>query len=143
MIWPTANDYAKAIIQAWYPGAEGGRAVAQLIFGDYSPSGRLPVTFYHNDEDLPAFTDYAMTNRTYRFREQKPLYPFGYGLSYTRFAYSGLRVEVAAGQPVRVFATVQNIGGRRATRSFRPIFIWKTREYPCPCARWPRSDVPA
>ena len=71
------NDYAKAIIQAWYPGAEGGRAVAQLIFGDYSPSGRLPVTFYHNDEDLPAFTDYAMTNRTYRFREQKPLYPFG------------------------------------------------------------------
>ena len=106
------NDYAKAIIQAWYPGAEGGRAVAQLIFGDYSPSGRLPVTFYRNDEDLPAFTDYAMTNRTYRFREQKPLYPFGYGLSYTRFAYSGLRVEVAAGEPVRVFATVQNIGGR-------------------------------
>ena len=106
------NDYAKAIIQAWYPGAEGGRAVAQLIFGDYSPSGRLPVTFYHNDEELPTFTDYRMANRTYRFRQQKPLYPFGYGLSYTRFAYSGLRVEVSDEKPVRAFVTVQNTGDR-------------------------------
>ncbi len=89
----TAEENANAVIQAWYPGGQGGRAVAQLIFGDYSPSGRLPVTFYHTSEELPDFTDYAMKDRTYRYMTRKPLYPFGYGLSYTSFEYSGLQTK--------------------------------------------------
>ena len=88
-----AEEKANAVIQAWYPGGQGGRAVAQLIFGDYSPSGRLPVTFYRTSEELPDFSDYAMKNRTYRYMTQKPLYPFGYGLSYTSFDYSGLQIK--------------------------------------------------
>jgi len=85
-----ADQNIPAIIQAWYPGAEGGKAVASLIFGDYSPSGRLPVTFYKSSEELPDFHDYSMKNRTYRYMENEALYPFGYGLSYTCFEYSNL-----------------------------------------------------
>jgi beta-glucosidase len=75
----------KAILQAWYPGAQGGRAVAELLFGERSPEGKLPVTFYDSINDLPEFTDYAMENRTYRYMDKEALYPFGYGLSYTTF----------------------------------------------------------
>lgn len=78
-------DNAPAIIQAWYPGAVGGKAVAELIFGDFNPSGKLPVTFYHNCDPIPDFEDYSMNNRTYRYIDYKPLYRFGYGLSYTSF----------------------------------------------------------
>lgn len=107
------NEKAAAIIQAWYPGAEGGRAVAGLIFGDYSPSGRLPVTFYHNGDPLPEFTDYAMEGRTYRFLKREPLYPFGYGLSYTSFSYSDLSApeKIAAGEALRCSVRVKNTGG--------------------------------
>lgn len=77
-----AQDKANAILQAWYPGAQGGRAVADVLFGKVSPSGKLPVTFYNDLSDLPEFTDYSMENRTYRFYNGTPLYPFGYGLSY-------------------------------------------------------------
>lgn len=84
-----ADKKCSAIVQAWYPGGEGGTAVAQLLFGEYSPSGRLPVTFYRCTEDLPEFTDYSMKNRTYRYFKGTPMYPFGYGLSYTKFEYSG------------------------------------------------------
>jgi beta-glucosidase len=87
-----ADEHLPAILEAWYPGEEGGNAIADVLFGDYNPAGRLPVTFYRATSDLPAFTDYAMTNRTYRYFMGEVLYPFGYGLSYTTFAYSDLRV---------------------------------------------------
>lgn len=104
---------ANAIIQAWYPGAMGGKAVSDLIFGEFSPSGRLPVTFYRNDNNLPGFEDYSMENRTYKFFQEKPLYPFGYGLSYTSFAYSNLKAdkeEFAPGEDLTVTVTVKNTG---------------------------------
>ena len=78
---------AEAILQAWYPGEEGGKAVADVLFGDYNPSGKLPITFYRGDSDLPDFQDYRMTNRTYRYFKGKALSPFGYGLSYTTFKF--------------------------------------------------------
>lgn len=83
----TAQEGAAAVIQAWYPGAQGGRAVAHALFGKSNPQGKLPVTFYQSDEDLPTFTDYAMKGRTYRYIEKEPLYPFGYGLSYSHFVF--------------------------------------------------------
>lgn len=88
-----AQENAAAIVYAWYPGEMGGRAVAQLLFGDYSPSGRLPVTFYKTSEELPDFTDYSMKGRTYRYMQNEPLYPFGFGLSYTDFIYSNITVD--------------------------------------------------
>ena len=94
-----------AVLWAWYPGQRGGTALAKLLFGEVSPSGRLPVTFYRNVDDLPAFTDYNMENRTYRYFEGVPLYPFGYGLSYTAFGYSS---AVLNGNEVQV--TVENTG---------------------------------
>ncbi len=78
----TAEDHAAAILQVWYPGGRGGKNVAAVLFGETSPSGKLPVTFYEHDKDLPEFTDYSMKNRTYRYYEGTPLYPFGYGLTY-------------------------------------------------------------
>jgi beta-glucosidase len=108
-----ANDHAPAILQAWYPGGEGGTAIADVLFGDYNPGGRLPVTFYKSVDQLPPFTDYSMQGRTYRYFKGEPLYPFGYGLSYTRFAYSNLRVKsVKVGEPVKVVVDVTNAGER-------------------------------
>jgi beta-glucosidase len=109
-----AADHANAILQAWYPGEEGGTALADVLFGDYNPAGRLPVTFYKSLDQLPPFESYAMDGRTYRYFKGEPLYPFGYGLSYTRFGYSNLVVPktVAAGAPVTLRATVTNIGTR-------------------------------
>ncbi|WP_206610277.1 glycoside hydrolase family 3 C-terminal domain-containing protein [Croceibacterium ferulae] len=111
--WADAN--VPAIIEAWYPGGPGGRAVADLIAGDYSPSGRLPVTFYRSAEELPPFKDYAMANRTYRYFDGEVLYPFGHGLSYTSFAYQPVRLSqsrVAAGAPVQASVRVRNNGMR-------------------------------
>jgi len=90
-----AHENANAVIDAWYPGETGGKAFAQLIFGDYSPSGRLPVTFYKTSEELPEFSDYSMQGRTYRYMENEPLYPFGYGLSYTTFDYSNIIADTS------------------------------------------------
>jgi beta-glucosidase len=108
-----ANDHANAIIQAWYPGAMGGKAVADLIFGQYSPSGRLPVTFYKEENRLPDFEDYSMEGRTYKFIKENPLFPFGYGLSYTKFEYSDLKLATPKLQPghaVSGMVTVTNSG---------------------------------
>ncbi len=110
-----ANDNAPAILHAWYPGGEGGTAVADVLFGNYNPAGRLPLTFYKSVDQLPPFTDYSMQGRTYRYFNGEPLYPFGYGLSYTKFAYSNLRIaskSVKAGQPLKVTVDVKNVGAR-------------------------------
>jgi beta-glucosidase len=106
---------AAAILQAWYPGQFGGMAIAETLLGLNNPSGRLPVTFYKNDESLPDFHDYSMEGRTYRFIKEEPAYPFGFGLSYTAFNYGGIKLSqqtVQAGGPVAVTATVRNTGGR-------------------------------
>jgi beta-glucosidase len=105
------NEHANAILEAWYPGEEGGTAVAETLSGKNNPAGRLPVTFYKDVSQLPNFEDYGMANRTYRYFNGKPLYPFGYGLSYSKFQYSDLSVPtqaVAAGQPVSADVTVTN-----------------------------------
>ncbi len=95
--WADESDAVPAIVQGWYPGAQGGRAVAKLLFGDISPEGKLPVTFYRTTEELPDFTDYSMKNRTYRYMKNEALYPFGYGLSYTSFSCSAdVKVDGAA-----------------------------------------------
>ncbi len=106
------NDGADAIIQAWYPGAMGGKAVADLLLGRFSPSGKLPVTFYHNEDVLPDLCDYAMEGRTYKYFRGTPLYPFGFGLSYSRFRCSGLTApaRIRAGEAVRVSLRVENTG---------------------------------
>lgn len=108
------GNYADAIIQAWYPGAMGGKAISDLIFGEYSPSGRLPVTFYKDTNQLPDFEDYSMDNRTYKFFKDTPLFPFGFGLSYTKFEYEHLTMEdkVIEGEPLRGSVCVKNVGDR-------------------------------
>ena len=88
-----ADAHVPAILQAWYPGEAGGTALADVLFGDTNPSGRLPVTVYKSIADLPPFVDYAMANRTYRYFRGEPLYPFGHGLSYTTFEYEDLRLS--------------------------------------------------
>ncbi|HEY1987171.1 MAG TPA: glycoside hydrolase family 3 C-terminal domain-containing protein [Terracidiphilus sp.] len=108
-----AQAHANAIIDAFYPGEEGGAAVAETLSGKNNPAGRLPVTFYTGVDQLPAFEDYAMKGRTYRYFDGKPLYPFGYGLSYTTFTYGGLSVSkgaIKAGDPVTAEVTVTNTG---------------------------------
>lgn len=109
---PWADEHVDAIVQAFYPGEAGGRAVADVLFGDYNPAGRLPITFYRSTDDLPAFTDYRMQNRTYRYFRGKPLYPFGYGLSFTHFAYTHLHASSAAGGGLIVWVDVTNTGDR-------------------------------
>jgi beta-glucosidase len=106
-----ANDHANAILDAWYSGEEGGTAIAQTLAGVNNPAGRLPVTFYKGVEQLPDFEDYAMKNRTYRYFEGEPLYPFGYGLSYSKFEYSNLKLpagELHAGDPLLLEVDVKN-----------------------------------
>ncbi|MDF2191265.1 beta-glucosidase [Paraflavitalea sp. CAU 1676] len=106
--WEAAN--LPAILNAWYGGQSAGTAIADVLFGDYNPAGRLPVTFYNNDSDLPPFGDYSMKGRTYRYFKGKPLYEFGYGLSYTTFRYQ--QIKVTWKQTMTVSATVTNTGNR-------------------------------
>jgi beta-glucosidase len=109
--WP--SEHANAILEAWYSGEEGGAAIAETLSGKNNPAGRLPVTFYRSINQLPNFEDYSMENRTYRYFQGKPLYPFGYGLSYTTFSYSDLslpQTAVKASDPVGADVTVTNTG---------------------------------
>jgi len=101
-----------ALLNMWYPGEQGGAALARLLFGEVSPCGRLPMTFYRSVGDLPHFEDYAMRGRTYRYFDGEPLYPFGYGLTYTRFDYTCLKVERNTDGGAEVSLTLQNTGGR-------------------------------
>ena len=106
------NEHIPAIVEAWYPGQAAGHAIADVLFGDYNPAGRLPVTFYQSTNQLPSFDDYQITNQTYRYFDGAPLYPFGFGLSYTSFRYSDLHVTTHADDSVRITAQVENTGKR-------------------------------
>ena len=107
-----AADNIPAILEAWYPGEFGGKAIADILFGDYNPAGRLPVTFYKSVNDLPDFKDYNMENRTYKYFKGKPLFPFGHGLSYTNFTYSNLDIKenIIVNKPIDVKVDVKNSG---------------------------------
>ena len=125
-----AQDKAAAVIQAWYPGAKGGRDVADILFGDVSPSGKLPVTFYKSTDDLPDFKDYSMKNRTYRYFDGTPLYPFGYGLTYGKCSVKDVDVELVKDDKgefagAKVTATVVN-EGKRDTDDVVQIYIKDT-----------------
>jgi beta-glucosidase len=108
----TAQEKAASILLAGYPGQQGGNALADVLFGDFNPAGRLPVTYYKSIDQIPAFENYDMAGKTYRFFEQEPLYPFGYGLSYTTFSYKDLFVpeRAVAGEKVKIRVTVTNTG---------------------------------
>ena len=108
------EQYYDALLDAWYPGQAGGTAVAEVLTGDYNPAGRLPVTFYASQSQLPDFEDYSMEGRTYRYLRSKPLYAFGYGLSYTTFKYGKARLSqksIRAGETVDITLRVKNTGG--------------------------------
>jgi beta-glucosidase len=108
-----ARDNANALLQAWYPGEEGGKAIAETLAGASNPAGRLPVTFYASTDQLPDFADYSMKERTYRYFTGQPLFGFGFGLSYSRFEYTNLTLSsrtVQAGQPLQVRVRVKNAG---------------------------------
>jgi beta-glucosidase len=112
---PDEHQYASAILEAWYPGEEGGTAIAETLAGDNNPAGRLPLTFYASIDQLPPFEAYSMANRTYRYFTGRPLYGFGYGLSYSQFQYSNPRLSsqsVTAGDPVTVEVDVTNTSSR-------------------------------
>ncbi|HEY2722684.1 MAG TPA: glycoside hydrolase family 3 C-terminal domain-containing protein, partial [Chitinophagaceae bacterium] len=112
---PWESEHIPAIINDWYGGQAAGTAVADVLFGDYSPSGKLPVTFYESDNDLPAFDDYSMSNRTYRYFKGQALYPFGFGLSYTTFKFSDLHLAsntIHKNQSVSAEVTITNEGVR-------------------------------
>lgn len=106
------QEHIPAILEAWYPGQAAGEAIADILFGDYNPAGRLPVTFYKSVDDLPPFEQYQMTGHTYRYFQKEPLYPFGYGLSYTTFDYQQLQMaeQLNAGDSLQVAVTVTNTG---------------------------------
>ncbi len=109
------KSIADAIIFVWYPGQEGGRAVADAIFGDLNPSGRLPITFPKSAEQLPPFEEYSMTGRTYRYMTQEPLFPFGFGLSYTQFQYDNLKLsadKIKKGKSLTLTADIANVGAK-------------------------------
>jgi beta-glucosidase len=110
-----AKEHADALLIGWYPGMEGGNALADVLFGDYNPAGRLPITYPKSLKDLPPFKDYRLKGRTYRYSKKEPLFPFGYGLSYTTFEYSRLKLskkKVTTGTSIKVSVQVTNTGDR-------------------------------
>ena len=134
-----AQEHVPAILEAWYPGQAGGTAIAQVLFGAYNPGGRLPVTFYRDVADLPPFEDYRMAGRTYRFFEGVPLYPFGYGLSYTTFRYDRLRVSrdtLRGDDSLTVAVDVTNTGARGGDEVVQ-LYV----RYPHSAVPRPRRDL--
>jgi len=146
---PWEAEHLPAILQAWYPGEEGGRAVGEVLFGDVNPSGRLPVTFYQSTEDLPAFTNYSMVNRTYRYFTGKPLYAFGHGLSYARFEYSPPSLSstsVKPGDTITVKFDVHNAGSLDGDEVAQVYFAHLNSSLPQPIkalCSFKRVNVPA
>ncbi len=130
-----ADQNVPAIVEAWYPGQEGGTAVADVLFGDYNPAGRLPVTFYKSASQLPPFEEYGMAGRTYRYFRGEPLYPFGHGLSYTRFRYDRLKLSAArvrAGRGLTVSAEVRNVGDREGDEVVQLYVTDSASAFPVP-----------
>ncbi len=130
-----ADAHASAILEAWYPGEEGGTAIAEVLFGDYNPAGRLPITFYRSVDQLPAFEDYAVAGHTYRYSFEEPLYPFGFGLSYTTFAYSDLVISPSGSgtsATVTVQASVVNTGTRAGDEVVQLYVSDVASQYPVP-----------
>lgn len=109
---PWADEHIPAIVEGWYPGALGGRSIADILFGRACPEGKLPITFYRTSEELPAFTDYSMKDRTYRYMTRKALYPFGFGLSYTSFEMSNVKFTGTAEDGADISVTIRNTGSR-------------------------------
>jgi beta-glucosidase len=130
--WPARN--IPAILQAWYPGQAGGAAVADILFGDYNPAGRLPVTFYKSADQLPPFDDYNMKGRTYRYFAGDPLYPFGFGLSYTEFQYSNLQLpqQLPSSGNIEVAVDVENSGGKAGEEVVQLYLTAKDAPVPVP-----------
>ena len=124
-----ADEHIPAILQGWYPGAQGGKAIAKVLFGDKNPEGRLPVTFYRSTQELPEFTDYSMKGRTYRYMENEALYPFGYGLSYTDFTYDNVKVssELVKEEGITVSAVLTNTGDLEGTETVQ-VYVKADRE---------------
>ncbi len=117
-----ADEHIPAILEGWYPGSQGGRALASVLFGEHSPEGKLPVTFYKTTEELPDFKDYAMKGRTYRYMKQDALYPFGYGLSYTDFTVKDTSLsqdKVLEGEIITVKAVLKNTGSMKGAETLQ------------------------
>jgi beta-glucosidase len=128
--WESQN--LPAIVNAWYGGQAGGQAVADVLFGDYNPAGRLPVTFYKIVDDLPDFEDYSMANRTYRYFKGAPIYPFGYGLSYTTFRYANPETsDAGAGLPLKVKVNVTNSGDKDGEEVVQ-LYLSNKRDFTTP-----------
>ena len=130
-----ADENIPAILEAWYPGQAGGRAVAEVLFGDTNPGGKLPITFYQSLDQLPPFEDYSMAGRTYRYFEGDVLYPFGFGLSYTTFNYRNLSVEktqLRGAETLQVFCEVENTGQRTGDEVIQVYVRDQTSAFPIP-----------
>ena len=116
---PWADEHIPAIIEAWYPGQSGGKAIAEVLFGDFNPGGKLPMTFYKGIKDLPPFDDYDIRNgRTYMYFKGEPLYPFGHGLSYTNFKVEDVRLndtKFSKNDTLRINFNITNSGSRRGS----------------------------
>jgi beta-glucosidase len=127
-----AAENAKAVLDAWYPGEEGGTAIAETLAGANNPGGRLPVTIYSSIDQIPPFEEYSMKGRTYRYFDGKPLYRFGDGLSYTRFEYTGLKLssgQLKAGEPLKVQVDVRN-SGKVAGDEVAQLYLSKDADAP-------------
>ncbi|MDE7118432.1 MAG: glycoside hydrolase family 3 C-terminal domain-containing protein, partial [Bacteroidaceae bacterium] len=127
----SVEDSYDALLQAWYPGQGGAKALAEVLFGDYNPGGKLPVTFYRSNDDLPDFLDYSMENRTYRYFQGTPLYAFGQGLSYTTFAVGKGKLSkkaMKADETVKLTVPVTNTGKREGTETLQ-VYV-KALDYP-------------
>jgi len=125
-----ADEHIPAILQGWYPGAQGGRAIASILFGEKAPEGKLPVTFYKTTEELPDIRDYNMKGRTYRYMENEALYPFGYGLSYSDFDISNITCnskEIQLDKPVELSLDIANKGNYAAGESIQ-LYIKCSKE---------------